>query len=584
MPRSARARALALSLSLSLLGVGCDPQGPNGDAGPRLDGADLDGGDFDGGTDAGPRPPDVCDTDGIARSPMATSTGFQFWDIAGDFTANTLDGPYHYATERSGCESYVFLNYFPELRASPRDPWLGDIIWNNSAPDPFFSEGPRNVQYFFTSYEVDAGARQARMEAMRALLEESLLFQFPADEAQRDFWRSRFHFVTDRLNEIEGSIGQHVTDYMAFVFSAESAVVVDPMRTFGTPVPFFFGIDRHQRFHAGDDLTPFVTGSPFLGMAAYAGHYYNHLFEVDAHVAADGATVVPILDDERTTTRVFNREVTLPSPAAMAAFDHLEVEIAITCDARNPFACSEWDRIADVQLCLDAECTDRREIARWITPYWRRGPQHWTIDATPLLPLLAAGGTTRFFVETGPEWERATEYVGTVALRFSTVGGSEPAPLGATRVFTGGAFDASYNTREPIAVAIPTGVSRVELVTILSGHGQVDGTNCAEWCDHRHVFSVNGTALPAIAYDGAIGSGLGCAHRAADGVPPNQLGNWAPERAYWCPGLPVDAQRTDITALVTPGRSASIDYDGFLRTAVPTGGDIALSAYVVWYE
>jgi hypothetical protein len=560
--------------SLSACDTPVDPDG----------GVEADSGEmFDGGMDAGPRPPDVCDELSLARAPMAMSTGIDFGDVAGDFTVNTLDGSYHYAEARSGCESYVFLNYIQDLRSTPTGTWFGDTIWSGNGIDGFLLEGPRNVQYFYTSYEPDPAARATRMEAMRVILEEKLAFRFPDPEEQA-FWRARFHFVTDRVSEISGSVGEHFTDYFAYTRSAASLVDLGERGMASSPLPFFFGIDRHQRFHAGDDLNPFVGGTPSLMMAAYVGHYYNHLFEVDEHLAGDGATVVALLDAERTTERVFNREVTLPDAATMAGFDTLEIEVAIGCDARNPFACSEWDRIADVQLCLDETCTDRLEIGRWITPYWRRGPQHWTIDASPFLPLLAAGGATRFFVETGPDWERATEYVGTVALRFSDSGDDGPVPAGAVRVFTGGVFDATYNEREPVSVAIPADATRVELVTILSGHGQVDGSNCAEWCDHRHLFTVNGTALPPITYAGSVGSGLGCADRVGEGVPPNQLGNWAPERAYWCPGLPVDARHDDLTALVTPGEDLSIDYEGRFRATVPSGGDIALSAYVVWYR
>lgn len=564
-------------LAVLLLLSACDSPAPT-DAGGTGDAPDLDG-----GTDAGPPPPDVCDELSLPRSPLATATGVDFGDVAGDFTVTMLDGStFHYAVDRSGCESYVFLNYIPDLRARPTGTWFGDTLWNNSEPSPFIEEGPRNVQYFFVSEESDPTARRTRLEGMQGALEDALLASLSSDE-ERAFWRGRFHFVADRLSEIEGSIGQHYVDYLAYVRSPESIVDLGDRGMAGPPLPFFFGIDRHQRFHAGDDLSPFVGGMAYYGMAAWVGHYYNHLFEIDQRLGADGATVVPILDAERTTTRVFNRVVTLPDAATLAGFNHLEIEIEITCDERNPFACSEWDRIADVQVCLNDDCSDRREIARWITPYWRRGPQHWSIDASAFLPLLAAGGDTRFFVETGPEWERATEYVGTVALRFSSVK-LEPHAAGAVRVFTGGTFDAAYNTREPVMVDIPASATRVELVTILSGHGQVSGNNCAEWCDHRHVFSVNGTARPAIAHDGMVGSGLGCAAHARDGVPPNQLGNWAPERAYWCPGLPVEARRDEISALVPPGTTASIDYEGFYRTAAPAGGDIALSAYVVWYE
>ena len=125
----------------------------------------------------------------------------------------------------------------------------------------------------------------------------------------------------------------------------------------------------------------------------------------------------------------------------------------------------------------------------------------------------------------------------------------------------------------------------MELVTILSGHGQVTGNNCAEWCDHRHTFSVNATALPTIMHsDATIGSALGCAEHAVDGWIPGQWGNGAPMRAYWCPGLPVEARHEDITSLVTIGAANELTYAGAYGIGAPAGGDIALSAYVVYYE
>jgi hypothetical protein len=169
-------------------------------------------------------------------------------------------------------------------------------------------------------------------------------------------------------------------------------------------------------------------------------------------------------------------------------------------------------------------------------------------------------------------------------MRLRTRGG-EPRATGGVLAFTGGTFDASYNAREPFRFTVPASATRVELVTILSGHGQTDGDDCAEWCDHRHVFSVNGTALAPIVHRGApIGTIRGCAERAGEGVVPGQGGNWSISRAYWCPGLPVEAERRDITELVTPGTEATLDYRASFATMEPRGGDIALSAYVVWYE
>ena len=65
------------------------------------------------------------------------------------------------------------------------------------------------------------------------------------------------------------------------------------------------------------------------------------------------------------------------------------IEIQVHCPAMNPFACSEWDRIGRIELCRDLECTQKDEIARWITPYWRRGTRRWFLDVSPFLALLS---------------------------------------------------------------------------------------------------------------------------------------------------------------------------------------------------
>lgn len=557
-----------LACLLVLIGCG-DPAPPAGDAG-------TDAGDaIDAGTDAGPPAPDVCDELGLARTPFRTSgTGDQFGDVAGDFTVTLRDGStWSLETQWSGCESYVFFVHFPGL--------TDEIIRSN--PDYLFREGPRNVRYFFLSDDEDAAARAALMEELATNLEEG--FQLGLDdEAQRAFWRARFHFVTDRATEIDGSVGSMLRTYLAWATTPESRVDLGDRGVAGAPAPIVVGIDRAQTWDPADSLSPSVGAAPMLGMAAFLGHFYEYRAALESRLASEEATVVTLID-ERTTGRVFTREVTLPDATAMAAFDTLEVDVEITCDEGNPFACSEWDRIADVQLCVDGPtCTDRREIARWITPYWRRGRQHYLIDATPLLALLRDGGAQTFFVELGPDWERATEWIARVELRLRTVGGGAPRASGGALAFRGGAFDAAYNVRDPFRFTPPAGATRVELVTILSGHGQTAGDNCAEWCDHQHTFSVNGTALPAIAHDGPpIGSPRGCAAHARDGAIPGQWGNWAQSRAYWCPGLPVPAQRTDITSLVTLGSENQLTYAGSFLGGEPRGGDIALSAYVIWY-
>jgi hypothetical protein len=530
----------------------------------------------DAGTDAATPSFDVCDELGLPRRPFdPAGAGSIQGEAAGDFTAQTLAGPFHLAERWTGCDNYVFYTYFPNEQ--------GDALYASLFRGSLLN-GPRNAHYFFSSYEEDEVARLDRASNLAEQLEMAFGAMVP-DEADRAFWRSRFHFVTDRATEIEGSPGAYMQSYLDFARDPMSVVDLGDRGRAGLPYPFVFGIDREQRFDSGDDLSPTVGTNPTFGMGQYLARWYDYRYALEQRFETETATVVPLLDDERTTGRVFTRTVTLPDAAAMAAYDSLEFDVAITCEHRNLYGCSEWDRIASVSLCVDGEtCADRREITRWITPYWRRGRQHWGIDATPFLGLLRAGGAQTFRIELGPDWERATEWVARVAMRLRTRGG-EPRATGGVLAFTGGAFDATYNTREPVAFTVPATATRVELVTILSGHGQTEGDNCAEWCDHRHTFSVNGTALAPIAHTGAaIGTIRACAERASEGVVPGQGGNWSMARAYWCPGLPVIAERRDITTLVTPGMEASIDYEASFGTMAPRGGDIALSAYVVWYE
>lgn len=574
----ARAK-VALALSSLTLFAACESTAPATDASVGNDGWLA----LDVGADAGPTGPDFCAEMSIPRFTFSTALGGnQFGDLAGDFTVHELDGTEWRLRDRwTGCESYVFLTSFPGVN---------DGLFTNSAPDDLFLVGPRNVQYFFLSDAADEATRRDFATRMAALLEDSFDFR-STPAADREFWRTRFHFVVDRATSA-GSVGALLTDYITYASSPSSGVDVGGGRgTAYPPAPTVLGIDRAQHWDAGDSLAQSVaaTDNSTMGMAAYLPLFYNYRGELEARLTAQAseATIVSLVD-ETTTLRTFTRTVTLPSASEMASLDTLEIDVVVDCEARNPFACSEWDRIADVQLCLDGEaCTDRREVGRWITPYWRRGRQHYLLEASPMLGLLRAGGQATFFVELGPDWERATEWHASVSLRFRSAGGAAPSASGAERAYVGGTFGPDYNTSHgPFTFTPPAGTTRVELVTLLTGHGQDSGNNCAEWCDHRHSFSVNGTALPTIRYDrDEIGSPFGCAQRASLGVIPGQLGNWEQSRAYWCPGMAVQPIRTDITSLVTIGAESTLTYQGSTgASGPPVAGDIDLTTYVVYYR
>lgn len=536
---------------LCLLLVGCDGATVSDDAG-----ADASDEPADAGSDAGPAAADPCEVLGLPSRPFdATATGAAFEAVAGDFTVQTLDGPWTLSEEWSGCESYVFVNHSSSA--------YGDGLWA-SPPDALFTDGPRNVHYFFGSYDPTASVARAKVEEMRDAVESGFDFH-GLSEDDRAWWRARIHYVTEPIRVAEGSVGA-LTDTSPIVLNA-------------------FAITREQRFDPVGSLMAVGRAGfePRLEMARFAAPYFDYIHDLDAAIDADGAaTVVPLLEDETTTARTLDRTVTLPDAATMAGFDTLEVDVELTCHL-TPDGCSEWDRIAYVTLCDDATCASTQELVRWITPYSRPGRRRWLMDATPLLGLLADGGERTFRVIFGPDWEEPTEREVSVDLRLSDRS-TPDAPIGAELAFRGGPFGADYNTgRAPFAFTPPAGTTRVELAVIVSGHG-MEADNCAEWCNHVHTFDVNGAATHEIAFGDELGEPLGCAELASEGVPPGQWGNWAPRRAGWCPGLPVPTRRFDVTADVDLAGLNELAYRGSYMGGEPRGGTIDLSAYLVYYR
>ena len=203
-------------------------------------------------------------------------------------------------------------------------------------------------------------------------------------------------------------------------------------------------------------------------------------------------------------------------------------------------------------------------------------------DLTAMLPLLKNGGKTRFHYSAG------NKYVTRLKLRFRNTGQSIR-PTSITRLFTGGKFNLSYNGKyEPLSVDIPATAKKVEILAHISGHGWgSDIENCAEFCNHTHHFSVNGTEFM---HDQPwVGKMYGCAEQVPMGTVPNQYGTWTIGRAGWCPGKEVTPFIADVTAEVTPGETATITYKGLFDgqdyepKADPNGNSNGFGANI-WME
>lgn len=224
------------------------------------------------------------------------------------------------------------------------------------------------------------------------------------------------------------------------------------------------------------------------------------------------------------------------------------------------------------------------EIGRWVTTYHREG--RYIHDASFALALLQRGGTTRF------QWRGGNPYITSIDLRLSDDPEVSGHPSGYIPLFTGGRFDPDYNSRhEPLEVDIPADATRVELVATISGHGfGNDDYNCAEFCDHEHTFTVDGT--PFVKSHPEANAPLGCVEDVVNGTVPNQFGTWFFGRGGWCPGREVLPTVFDVTDAVTPGSTATLTYQAGVAglDGGPPQGDgfaarIDLESYlIIWRD
>ena len=484
-------------------------------------------------------------------------------DLADDFSVTKLDGsPWTLSEQWSGCESYIFL---PSGRVNSG---LDDSsIWQRDV-DGLIAGSPLNAHYFFVASRTieeapdEVSAMQQRVDAALAAL--------PADES--DWWRDRLHVVAQHRSEISGWLGDMLNGAGAIGFAIDR---MQQIRLLGS----FADVDRFSSMLQNQGQWPWEAN---LAYAAHEARHYNYEAQRERTLAAESdVTIVAPWSDE-VLMEVVETSVTFPSPAEMAAFDTLEIDLWMDCADQSGAEfgnCGAWDYLSHIYL-IDVDGMTPIEMARFITTYHREG--RYLVDATPMLAHLRDGGARTIRFEVSPPWNPQA-YRTRMHFRLANRNKSENVAA-STPLFTGGSFNATYNDAyTPIDVPISAAAQRVEVWAIITGHG-ADLFNCAEFCDHQHEVTVNGSAYTKT-HD-TVGDNKGCIGEIENGMVPNQGGTWWFGRGGWCPGQQVEPWVVDVTADVTPGSMATVSYRGLLNGASPpdNAGNIRMTSWLVVYE
>lgn len=518
----------------------------------------------EGSSSTGGEPVDpFCDELGLPRAELLEGEGTDWGALAGEFSVETTFGPWTLAEHFTGCDSYLFINDQGSTTASGL---------RSTASAELFERSALGVHYFFltTSGDALAGAQQWESTIGAALA--------GLDADAQEHWSTRVHFVTDA----SGSVREFLQT---------------------RPDQLVFGIDRAQRWDDPGSTSDTTTGAfaPSAPVLGYTSRYYNARHAQDLALAAQrDVTEVVVLDHYAfepecdgscaglpngpfaNANNWVSWPAAFPDASAMAEFDTMEVLITAQCGPSPDADCGHWDYEALLNLC-DTEACDSQthELARWITPYARPGTRRWVIDASHMLGMVREGGD--WWVQFGMIWNMNPS-VWDIRIRLRNAGKAAVVTQTVPAFSGNRGFNDDYNPWDTLEFTPPQGTTRVELVASISGHGQ-EANNCAEWCEHQHQFTVNGTAVHLREFPGEV-SPQRCGDAVDDGVVPGQWGNWTPGRAGWCPGAPIEPWVVDITDDVTIGEINTLDYVGMFGGAPVEGGRgrIRLSSVVTFSE
>ncbi|MDP6946989.1 MAG: peptide-N-glycosidase F-related protein, partial [Myxococcota bacterium] len=225
--------------------------------------------------------------------------------------------------------------------------------------------------------------------------------------------------------------------------------------------------------------------------------------------------------------------------------------------------CDHWDRSGSVQLVLNPDAAEDEpreelELLRHITPY-RMGMCQF-VDVTPLANLLRGEQTLTSWIDTwvGPGHAQGEGWRVTVGFVFYpgvAAGADHVLNVWGRRNITVGEIEAEANVQsqiDPVDVLIPETASQVVAHLTTTGHSFGNSQNCAEFCQMRHDIIV----------DGALVESVNPWRPDCDQNPVSpQAGTWQHPRNGWCPGAAAIGHLVDLTEVVTPGQTASIDLD-----------------------
>jgi len=217
-------------------------------------------------------------------------------------------------------------------------------------------------------------------------------------------------------------------------------------------------------------------------------------------------------------------------------FKKINLKLTLRCPRQ---ACDWWDRRGSIKIQKDGH---NFEILRFMTPY--RIGNSWDFDITYLRPLLISKTKLKIFIDTwvGPGHPQGEGWIVDLKFQF-TKGNLDKKPFKVLSILEPQTIPYGNpklsSKREKIIEKIGP-IKKALLWSVITGHGQGNTENCAEFCSKSHTIKINHHKLTKTIWRDDC----------YKNPTPGQYGTWRYSRAGWCPGDIVYPWVEDITSIV----------------------------------
>jgi hypothetical protein len=336
------------------------------------------------------------------------------------------------------------------------------------------------------------------------------------------------------------NVGARTLDGMSITLELDGTIVATETVDFSLEP----GVSNTYFFKTPIDLS--TAQNPTL-LASISHPQDTNLFNntTEKRVASRNGLMVNIFENEQhnfsSAGQRQTNSITLPSD--LSIYDQIRLRINLNCPNTG---CDPWDQPASIRINTSQGIF---ELGRYITPFGIAcGP--WYIDVTDFKSILTGEITFESFIQVwGPSgWmlDLDLEFV----IDDEDKEYTRLSPIHATDYQVYGDPGISYDLEDvDLSVAQNTETSHIRMQ--VSGHGQGNTNNAAEFFRRMHQLRINNTTFATHDLWKADCATNTCA---------NQSGTWLFSRAGWCPGQEVIPAIFNTTQQVAPGEAFIFDY------------------------